>query len=268
MSQELKRALQLYGRALCRDPRRLRNVLNDLCGGRTREVKALLWGLEYAVAEAFLQAGPGDDWAALEVRLTRHLLQELPLEEKLARQIVGSWRAAVAGAPEGRAWPEVSLPLVQPGRGLTLMDLGSGQALRYGAWLLGLQGHTLGLRHALVSLEVNLKGLGAFLFQQGQGPWRILLGDGRCTPWARPRLDWDPIEVVGEAALEDGVLGLYSAHLGAQQCVLQNRLGRRILLPRCGGPPSLQDLNGPARALDSWVGDDWTDRGHTPAGAD
>ena len=68
------------------------------------------------------------------------------------------------------------------------------------------------------------------------------LWNGRCGPLARPRLKWVQIQTLGEAAEESGVLGLSSAQFSAEQCVLQNRLGRRILLPRCslGGKLAFQ----------------------------
>ena len=68
------------------------------------------------------------------------------------------------------------------------------------------------------------------------------LWNGRCGPLARPRLKWVQIQTLGEAAEESGVLGLSSAQFSAEQCVLQNRLGRPILLPRCslGGKLAFQ----------------------------
>jgi hypothetical protein len=85
-----------YGRRLLEEPRRLENLLRDLCGEERREIFVLVSALRAGVP-AQLQAAQ-DAWLLLTVeRLSRHLFDEFGLRQEVARWAVESWAVALGG---------------------------------------------------------------------------------------------------------------------------------------------------------------------------
>ncbi len=93
--QTLVRMIHQYGTGLVDDPRRLEEWLNDLCGERKREIRALLDAVRERVARDLRDAKGGMPPEVLAANLTRRLLDATPMSEEMARWAVESWAEAL-----------------------------------------------------------------------------------------------------------------------------------------------------------------------------
>lgn len=84
-----------YGKDVCNDYKRVRGLLNDLCGGNDAEINYLLTALDEHVATELLKSASMMPYEMLSARLISNLCTNRGMREDIAHWTVDSWAMAL-----------------------------------------------------------------------------------------------------------------------------------------------------------------------------
>jgi WD40 repeat protein len=93
--RKLREIIQRYGRGVCDDPRRVRNLLRDLCGTHKREINLLMHALHEEVAADLQKIPPNFPTALPLSQLSRRLQDRHAMQASAARWAVEAWAWAL-----------------------------------------------------------------------------------------------------------------------------------------------------------------------------
>ena len=108
--QTLCELVTQYGTSVGEDPRRLKGLLADHCGGYKREINVLVAAASEGVPAALLGSDSGTPPQVLFARLSVRMHEELALAEPACQWAVQSWAIALGVISTEEVVPEIRCP--------------------------------------------------------------------------------------------------------------------------------------------------------------